>query len=98
MSGDGSVVRGHIRVQFSEAWMPATNRKHEVHLSAEQRTELEDICRQQNVTAAKARRARILLLADEDHGDRRRPDWHIAEVVGLSERQVVRIRRQFVRE
>jgi len=78
--------------------MPATNRKHEVHLSIEQRRGLEDLCRQQNVKAAKARRARILLLADEDHTDGRRHDWHIAEIVGLSERQVVRIRRQFVQD
>ena len=78
--------------------MPATNRKHEVHLSTSQRTELEAVGRQQNVPAAKARRARVLLLADEDHADGRRPDWHIAAVGGLSERQVGRIRRRFVRE
>jgi len=78
--------------------MPATNRKHEVHLSTDQRQQLEAIGRQQNVPAAQARRARILLLADEDHTDGRRPDWHIAEVVGLSERQVIRIRRRFVQE
>lgn len=76
--------------------MPATNQKHEVHLTPGQRAELEAVCRQQVVGAATARRARILLLADADHPDGRRPDWHIAEVVGLSERQVVRIRRRFV--
>jgi transposase len=75
--------------------MPGTNRKHEVHLTADQRAALEAIGRQQNAPAAKARRARILLLADDDHPDGRRPDWHIAEVVGLSERQVIRIRRRF---
>ncbi len=47
--------------------------------------------------AAKVRRAKILLMADENHPDGRRPDWQIAEAVGLSERQVGRIRRQFVR-
>jgi hypothetical protein len=78
--------------------MPGTNQKHEVHLTPDQRAELEAVGRQQNVPAGKARRARILLLADEDHPDGRRPDWHIAEVVGLSERQVIRIRRRFVRE
>lgn len=78
--------------------MPATNQKHEVHLTPDQRAELEAVVRQQAVGAAKARKARILLLADEDHPDGRRPDWHIAEVVGLSERQVVRIRRRFVTE
>ena len=40
----------------------------------------------------------ILLMADEAHREGRRPDWHIAEVVDLSLRQVVRIRQQFVRE
>lgn len=78
--------------------MPASNAKYSVRLSKEQRTSLEAICRRQSVAAAKVRRARILLLADERHPDGRRPDWHIAEVVGLSERQVVRIRQQFVRE
>ena len=74
------------------------NAKLKVHLSAEQRDELESICRRQSVAAAKVRRARILLLADEDHPDGRRPDWQIAETVGLSEKQVGRIRKQFVRE
>ena len=78
--------------------MPNGNAKASVHLGAEQRRELEAICRRQSVGAAKLRRARILLLADEDHPSGRRPDWQIAEVVGLSERQVVRIRQQFVRE
>lgn len=78
--------------------MPVTNRKQEVHLTDEQRAELEAVLRQQTGRAATARRARVLLLTDEDHPDGRRPDWHIAEVVGLSERQVVRIRQRFVRE
>jgi transposase len=78
--------------------MPATNRKWEVHLTADQRSELEAIVRQQTVPAANARRARILLLADEDHPDGRRPDWQIAEIVGLSERQAKRIRHRFVRD
>ncbi len=63
-----------------------------------QREELERISRSQNVSAAQARRARILLLSDADHGDGRRPDWQIAELVGLTEKQVKRIRQQFVRE
>jgi len=37
-------------------------------------------------------------MCDEDHPEGRRRDWQIAETVGLSERQVVRIRQQFVRE
>ena len=78
--------------------MPNRNVKFCVHLSIPQRAELESICRRQSVGAAKVRRARILLMADEDHPSGRRPDGQIAGVVGLSERQVVRIRQQFVRE
>ena len=76
--------------------MPQTNKKLKVHLTAEQRAELEAVCRKQSVGAAKVRRARILLLSDEDHRDGRRRDWEIAEAVGLSERQVRRIRQAFV--
>lgn len=72
--------------------------KVEVHLSSETRTELDAVCRSQSVGAAVARRARVLLLADEDHLDGRRPDTDIVEVVGLSERQVRRIRQKFVRD
>lgn len=78
--------------------MPNQNAKYRVHLSAEQRVEFNSICRRQSVGAAKVRRARVLLLADEDDPSGRRPDWQIAETVGLSQRQVVRIRQQFVRE
>lgn len=78
--------------------MPNTSRKLKVHLSPELRSELEGVCRRQSVGAAKVRRARVLLMSDEDHPEGRRRDWEIAEVVGLSERQVVRIRQQFVRE
>lgn len=78
--------------------MPATNLKHDVHLTAAQRAELDAVVRQQTVGASKARRARILLLADRDHLDGRRSDGHIAEVVGLCARQVVRIRQKFVRD
>ena len=78
--------------------MPALNAKYRVRLTKQQRAALEAICRRQSVAAAKVRRARILLMADEKHPAGRKPDWQIAEAVGLSERQVVRIRQQFVRE
>ena len=74
------------------------NQKLTVHLSSEQRQELEKLARSSTGGVAKVRRARVLLLADEDHLDGRRPDQYIAEAVGLSERQVIRIRRRFVRE
>lgn len=69
-----------------------------VHLSAEQRSELSVVARSQTVSAAKARKARVLLLADEDHPDGQRPDTYIAAAVGLSEKQVKTIRQKFVRE
>ena len=78
--------------------MPNPLKKLKVLLSAEYRAELEAICRRQSVAAAKVRRARILLMSDEVHPDGGHPDSEIAEVVGLCERQVVRIRQQFVRE
>ncbi len=78
--------------------MPNLTTKFKVHLSAEERAELEAICRRQSIGAAKVRRARVLLMSDEDHADGRRHDWEIAEAVGLCVRQVVRIRQKFVRE
>lgn len=78
--------------------MPDLTKKLTICLSETQRSELEAICRRQSVAAAKLRRARILLMSDTGHADGRRRDWEIAEAVGISERQVVRIRQQFVRE
>lgn len=78
--------------------MPNLNAKYKVRLTPEQRAELEALGRRQSVGAAKQRRARILLLSDEAHPAGRRPDWQIAEAVGISERQVVRVRQRFVRE
>lgn len=78
--------------------MPTPNQKFRVVLTPEQREQLEATCRQQCVPAATMRKARILLLADEAHPDGRRADHQIATAVGLCERQVVRIRRRFVRE
>jgi hypothetical protein len=73
-------------------------RKVKVSLTSQQRGELELIVRRQSVGAAVQRRARILLLADSNHPDGRRTDANIAELVNLSNRQVVRIRQKFVRE
>ena len=73
-------------------------RKLKVHLTIEQRAELERLSRSGKSSVRHARRARILLLADEDHPEGRRTDWQIAELVELTEKQVKRIRHQFVRE
>lgn len=78
--------------------MPSLDHKYKVQLSAEERRELEAMVRRQSIGAAVQRRARILLLSDCNHPDGRRVDANIAELVGLSERQVVRIRQKFVRE
>lgn len=77
--------------------MRRSNEKFSVYLDGPVREGLEALCRKQGVAAATARRARILLLADEAHAEGRRADWEIAEMVGLSERQVMRIRQKFVR-
>jgi hypothetical protein len=65
-----------------------------VHLSAELRGELAAVARSQTVSPAKAWKARVLLLADEDHPDGQRPDTYIAAAVGLSEKQVQTIRQK----
>lgn len=78
--------------------MPDLSKKVRVVLDAERRATLEALCRSHSVGAAKARRARILLLSDEGHPDGGFSDKEIAERVGLCERQVVRIRQRFVRE
>ena len=76
-----------------------SNAKLEVCLTEEQRADLERLVRKGTTPAAKLRHARILLMADADRrGECRNPDWYIAQVVNLSERQVVRVRRRFCKE
>jgi hypothetical protein len=69
--------------------------KHKVLLSNQQRTDLEFITRQTSIGVAKQRWATILLLADEAHPDGRRTDLEIAHRVGVSVRQLERIRKKF---
>lgn len=73
-------------------------KKYVVQLTAEGRSELAAVVRSQNVTARQSKRARVLLLSDANHVDGRRPDWQIGEIVGLSEKQIKRIRQQFVQQ
>ena len=76
-----------------------SNAKQEVRLTSKQREELEGLVRKGAAPVSKRRHARILLMADDDRrGEARNPDWYIAQVVGLSERQVVRVRRRFCQE
>ena len=78
--------------------MPRQNEKLRVYLKPKVRKQLEALCRQGCVSAAKARKARILLLADESQAEGALSDEVIAKQVGICGRQVVRIRQQFVRE
>jgi hypothetical protein len=78
--------------------MAHSNVKLEVELDDKQRAQLESIVRSGAASARRVRQARVLLLADEDRREGRRPDWYICERVGISPRQVCRIRQQFVRE
>jgi hypothetical protein len=73
------------------------NAKYSVLLTPEARAELEAVARKSSTGAAKIRRAKILLMADEAGPKGGYADWEIAEAVGLSERQVVRIRQKFVK-
>ena len=78
--------------------MPDLSRKVKVFLTAEERANLAAIGRSHSVGAAKQRRARVLLLSDENHVEGGLTDQQIARRVDLSERQVIRIRQRFVRE
>lgn len=73
-------------------------RKHEVRLEPDRRARLTDLTRNGTAPAKVIRHARILLLADREHPDGRRPDEYIAEVVGAHVNTVKRIRWRFVRE
>lgn len=77
--------------------MPRLEHKFHVTLTTGVRAELEAITRKTSEGAAKLRRAKILLMADAEHPDGGYTDMEIAEEVGLSERQVVRIRHKFVK-
>lgn len=73
-------------------------KKYVVHLSETQRQHLEGVVRSQKASTLIARRARVLLLSDANHCEGRRPDWQIGEIVGLTEKQVKRIRQTFARQ
>lgn len=73
-------------------------KKYVVRLTGKQRIDISTVVRSQKATSQASRRARILLLSDAEHVEGRRPDWQIAEIVGLSEKQVKRIRQQFAQQ
>jgi hypothetical protein len=81
-----------------EAEMAGRPIKQEVHLTGQQRDELGRAARAPGSTLLQARRARVLLLADADHPEGRRTDLQVAAIVGLTEKQVKRIRWKFAAE
>jgi hypothetical protein len=78
--------------------MPDHVIEHQVTLTAEQRAGLDRLTRRSSVGVATRRWATILLLADDAHPDGRHTDEQIAAEVGLSVRQLERVRKRFVRE
>lgn len=73
-------------------------RKWVVELTPQQREELHSLTRSQKASALIVKRARILLLSDSAHPEGKRTDEQIAELVGLTRRQVQRVRLKFIQE
>ena len=76
--------------------MPA--KKYRVRLSQEQREKLEELTRRGTISVRKYKRARVLLLADENSEQARKNDEQVAELVDTSLPTVHRVRRRFVEE
>lgn len=72
--------------------------KYRVTLSAEERCDLENVVRKGKAAARKLTHARILLLADESDGRKRRSDEEIAETLHAGLRTIARVRKRFVTE
>lgn len=73
-------------------------RKIRVVLSTEQRQHLEDVVGKGKSSAKRIQRARVLLMADEEHPDGRWHDQQIAKILGIHRNTVARIRWRFVEE
>src|SRR5215218_7000482 len=77
---------------------PKSCDKYHVRLTPTQRDRLTELTRNGKAPAKKILHARVLLLADENHPDGRRPDSSITEALKLHRRTVVRIRQRFVQQ
>ena len=73
-------------------------RKFKVYLTLEQRQELETLTRSGQGAAKTLLRARILLMADEEHPQGRWRDEQIARALGIHRNTIGRIRKRFVLE
>jgi transposase len=73
-------------------------KEYPVALTPKQRKRLEKLTRGGEIKVRKYKRARILLLADENHPKGGKTDAAIAEQVGVAPATVLRIRKRFVQE
>lgn len=73
-------------------------KKYRVALSPEQRERLEDLTSRGEIKVRKYKRARILLLADENHPNGGKVDSEIAQQVGVGASTAQRIRKRFALE
>ncbi len=76
----------------------AAAKKHWVKLSEKQREKLKKLTESGTVSIRKYKRARVLLLADENSKNGPRRDGQIAELVDTSLSTVGRVRRRFAEE
>lgn len=74
------------------------NRKCKVMLSQDQRQHLEEVVSKGRSSARRIQRARVLLMADEEHPDGRWHDKQIAKILGIHRNTVARIRGRFVEQ
>lgn len=73
-------------------------KQYRVRLNTEQREEMEKLTRVGTISVRKYKRARVLLLADENSEAGCKKDDEIVRLVNTSLTTVVRIRRRFVQE
>lgn len=69
-----------------------------VDLTVQQRAEAEQVARSQKTSTLTSRRAQVLLLADAQHPEGGRTDETIAVMVGMTRRQVQRIRMKYAQQ
>ena len=70
--------------------------KYPVRLTAEERADLNRLTVQGKIQVRKLNRAKILLLADENHSEGKKTDKEIAEKLDVGTATIERIRRSYV--
>ncbi len=69
-----------------------------VRLTAQQRQELENVCRAGRASARMIRRARVLLLSDRNRAQGKLTRIQVAQLLGMHVNSVDRIRKRFYQE